>query len=72
MAALAEGPCRIGTRHFAARQARAIALSHADPDGSPYLQRKEKLVGDLPLSLNKDALSTTLPPHAAVFMALER
>jgi hypothetical protein len=65
-------PCRIETRHFPAHQARATALSHADPDGSPYLQRKEELVRDLPVTLNRDALSMTLPPHTVVFLTLER
>ena len=38
----------------------------------PDLQRKEELVRELPLALSEGALSTTLPPHAVVFLTLER
>ena len=46
-------PCRIEARHFPAHQARGVVLSHSDPDGSPYLQRKEELVRELPLALSE-------------------
>ena len=65
-------PCRIELRRFTVREARAIVLTHSDPDASPYLERKEELVRDLPASLAGDVLSMTLPPHAVVFVTLER
>ncbi len=65
-------PCRIEARHFDARQATAVVLSHSDPDGYPLLEHKEDLVRDLPVSLADSCLTFTLPPHAVVFVALER
>jgi len=65
-------PCRIELRGFPGRRAEGIVLSHADPDGDPLLERKEELVGQLPVSLDGSRLSTTLPPHAVVFITVER
>jgi hypothetical protein len=65
-------PCRIDLRDFAARRAEGIVLSHSDPDGYPLLERKEDLIGNLPVSLDGPRLATALPPHAVAFITLER
>lgn len=65
-------PCRIELKDFAASLAEAVVLSHSDPDGYPLLERKEDLVGQLPVSLEGPRLTATLPPHAVAFVTLQR
>jgi hypothetical protein len=65
-------PCRIELRDFAAGHAVGVVLSHADPDGYPLLERKEDLVRAYPVTVAGSRLTTTLPPHAVVFITLER
>lgn len=64
--------CRIQLREFPAKRAAGVVLSHSDPDGHPFVERPGDLVGDLPLLLEGSQLSTTLPPHAVVFLTLDR
>lgn len=65
-------PCRIEVKNFAVSRAEAVVLSHSDPDGYPLLERKEDLVGTLPVALDGSRLALTLPPHAVAFITLER
>jgi alpha-L-arabinofuranosidase len=65
-------PCRMEFRGFLPQQATGVVLSHSDPDGDPFLERKEDLVGELPMEMNGSQLTTQLPPHAAVFITLQR
>lgn len=64
--------CRIDVRHFAVGRAQAVALSHDDPDASPFLEHKEELVHDLPVAVEGSTLQCTLPPHAVVFISVLR
>jgi len=65
-------PCRIDLRNFAAGLAAGVILSHADPDGYPLLEKREYLVRGLPVALDGPRLTAALPPHAVVFITLER
>ena len=65
-------PCRIDLRGFAANRAVATVLSHDDPDGYPLLERKEDLVRSLPVAFDGPRLTATVPPHAVVFITIER
>jgi hypothetical protein len=65
-------PCRMEFRGFRPRQATGVVLSHSDPDGDPFLERKEDLVGELTMEINGSRLTTRLPPHAVVFITLRR
>jgi len=65
-------PCRIHLRDFTAGRATGVALSHPDPDGYPLLEKKEDLVRGLPVALDGPRLTATLPPHAVVFITLDR
>ena len=64
-------PCRIELAHFAAGRAAAVVLSHSDPAASPFLERKDDLVGTLPVSVAPDRLALDLPPHSVVFLTVE-
>jgi len=64
-------PCRIELSHFSPGTAAGIVLSHSDPDGFPFLTRKEELVGDLPLHLDGFRLTAALPPHSVTFITIE-
>jgi len=65
-------PCHVELRGFPAQRATGVVLSHPDPDGQPFLDQREDLVSDLPLALDGQRLSTTIPPHAVVFLTLQR
>ncbi len=47
-------------------------MSDSDPDGDPFLERPEKLVHELALTVKGVELKATLPPHSVVFVAVER
>jgi hypothetical protein len=64
-------PCRIELSNFSPSKASGVVLSHSDPDGSPFLQRKEDLVGDLAVHLDGPRLTAALPPHSVTFIMLE-
>lgn len=59
-------------RQVAVSRVEAVALSHSDPDGYPLLERKEDLVGGLPVSVEGPRLAFTLPPHAVVFVTVQQ
>ena len=63
-------PCRATLRGFQAASAETVLLSNNDPDASPILERKEDLVGQLPVQLSQGELTCTLPPHSAAFITL--
>ena len=65
-------PCRMETRHFTARRAEAVLLTHSDPEGNPLLADKDELVRALPVSLEGAHLTFTLPAHAVAFVSLEQ
>ncbi|NLS94338.1 MAG: hypothetical protein GXX96_19435 [Planctomycetaceae bacterium] len=65
-------PCRIEFRGFTPQQAAAVVLSHSDPDGDPFIRRKEDLVNELKLEMQGPQLTTQIPPHAVVFITLRR
>ncbi|MCL4205468.1 MAG: hypothetical protein KJ000_23545 [Pirellulaceae bacterium] len=65
-------PCRIELRDFPAQRATGIVLSHSDPDGHPFIERHDDLVSDLTLTLDEGRISTTIPPHAVVFLTVQR
>ena len=64
-------PCRIEWANFSSSKASGLKLSSADPDGSPFLERKEDLVSDLPVHVDGSRLTATLPPHSVSFITVE-
>ena len=64
-------PCRIELANFAAGHATAVVLSHPDPAASPFLERKEDLVGAVPVRAEPGRASLDLPPHSVVFLTIE-
>jgi hypothetical protein len=56
---------------FSPGKAAGIVLSNSNPDASPFLNRKEDLVGDLAVHLDGPRLTATLPPHSVTFLTLE-
>jgi hypothetical protein len=64
-------PCHIELANFAAGRATAVVLSHPDPAAHPFLERKDDLVGRLPVRVGPGQLSLDLPPHAVVFVTIE-
>ncbi len=65
-------PCRAEMRNFRPAEATQIALSHADLDGKPLLERAEDFVVDFPMALIGDQLDGVLPPHSVVFMTVRK
>lgn len=65
-------PLRVALRNFPVGKVSAVCLSSADPDAKPLLERQEDFVSALPLHLADDTLTGDLPPHCAVFVALQR
>ena len=64
-------PCHIELANFAAGRATTVLLSHSDPAGYPFLERKEDLVGELPVRVSPERLDMDLPPHSVVFVTIE-
>ncbi len=64
-------PCRIELKNFAAARATSVLLSHSDQNGYPFLERKEDLVGELPIHVSPEQLTMSLPPHSVVFVTVE-
>jgi hypothetical protein len=65
-------PCQVRLKDFRAAQARGVVISSDKLDGKPLLERKEEAVSDFPVETTGEVVSCTLPPHAIVFVALER
>jgi hypothetical protein len=65
-------PCRVHLRNFAAARATGVLLTQDQLDGSPLLDRKEDAVKDFPVVHTGDDVTCLLPPHAVVFVTLER
>jgi hypothetical protein len=51
-------------------QAEAVLITHHDPNGNPYLERKEEAVSRLPVSIQGQELRCTIPPHSVVFITV--
>ena len=65
-------PARVTLRGFVPRRGTGVVLSHSDPDGDPFLARREDLVRDLSVEIQGQELTTVLPPHAVAFVAIQR
>jgi hypothetical protein len=65
-------PCRTHVRGFGRFSATGVALGNAQLDGKPLLKSKEEAVSDLPLTVNEEVLSCTLPPHSVAFVTLTK
>jgi hypothetical protein len=66
-------PCRLTVRNFPAARAIGTVLSHPEPDGKPFLDRKEEAVSALTVQLDASGeLRCTLPPHSASFITVEQ
>ncbi len=65
-------PCRVAVKNFDPVEVSGIALSHPDPDGKPLLESKEEAVSDLPVLLDGDVLTCTIPPHCMAFISVTR
>lgn len=65
-------PVSVTLEGFAPRGGTAVVLAHADPDGDPFLDRREDLVSPLPITIADQRMTAALPPHAVAFITLER
>ena len=65
-------PVRMVLRGFAPRSSTGVVLSDSDPDGDPFLERREDLVRELSVAIQGQELTTVLPPHAVAFVAIQR
>ena len=65
-------PCRVSLQNFHAGRATGVLMANDNPDGSPLLGRKEDAVRDFPVVREGLGVTFTLPPHAVVFVTLER
>ena len=65
-------PCRVHLQNFTAARATGVALTSHRLDGSPLLGQKEDAVRDFPVACDGTGVTCTLPPHAVVFVTLER
>ncbi len=65
-------PVRVTLRGFVPQRSTGVVLSHSDPDGDPFLERREDLVRELPVAVQGQELTTALPPHAVAFVTLQR
>jgi len=65
-------PVRVTLRGFAPRSSTGVVLSHSDPDGDPFLERREDLVRELSVTIQGQELTSVLPPHAIAFVTLQR
>ena len=63
-------PCRVNILNHPFSQAQAVLLTHHDPDGNPFLEKKEDAVSRLPLSLIQQEIRCTIPPHSVVFITV--
>jgi len=65
-------PCRVRLRNFAPGSAAGVVLTNDNLDGSPLLDRKEDAVMSFPVVCEGSDVTCTIPPHAVVFVTLER
>lgn len=65
-------PVRVTLRGFLPRSGTGVVLSHSDPDGDPFLERREDLVRELSVAIQGQELTTVLPPHAVAFVTIQR
>lgn len=63
-----EVPCLVNIPNHPLTQVEAIVLTANDPDGSPFLERKEDAVSRLPISMGKQELRCTIPAHSVAFI----
>ena len=64
-------PCHIEMANFSAGRATTVLLSHSDPAAYPFLNRKEDLVGELPVRVTPERVAMDLPPHSVVFVTID-
>jgi alpha-L-arabinofuranosidase len=65
-------PVRVTLQGFAPRSGTGVVLCHSDPDGDPFLARREDLVRELSLAIQGQELTTVLQPHAVAFVTIQR
>jgi hypothetical protein len=65
-------PCTVALHGFAVAHARGVVLCSDDLDGKPFIEKKGDFVRDLPLKLDADRLTCTIPAHSVVFVTIER
>jgi hypothetical protein len=65
-------PCHVQLRNFAVGRATGVLLTNDHLDGSPLLDRKEDAVTSFPVAQEPSTMTFTLPPHAVVFLTLQR
>ena len=63
-------PCRVSLQNFRCRSAVGTVLSHSDPDGKPLLEEKEDAVAELPVTIGRQSVTCTIPPHSVTFITL--
>ncbi|HBC89001.1 MAG TPA: hypothetical protein DCZ94_18840 [Lentisphaeria bacterium] len=65
-----EIPLSMDMKNFTAAKSAGVALSSSNPDAHPFLEKKEDFVSDLPIGLEQNTLTCTLPPHSVVFVTM--
>ena len=64
-------PCRINLVNYHPVRAEGILLSHSDPNGKALLTFKEEAISNLSVSINKQEVICTMPPHSVSFITLK-
>lgn len=65
-------PCRVRLKNFITGRAVGVVLTNDNLDGAPLLDRKEDAVREFPVACEGNEVTCLLPPHAVVFVTLER
>jgi len=63
-------PCRVNILNYPFNQVQAVLLTHHDPDGNPFLEKKEDAVSKFPVSRDNQEISCIIPPHSVVFITV--
>jgi len=64
-------PAQVTLRGLVPRHGTGVVLSHADPDGDPFLNRRDELVHDLEIEIQGAQLTAKLPPHSVAFLTIQ-
>lgn len=65
-----EVPCLVNFLNHSTAKVEAVLITHNDPNGNPYLEKKEEAVSLLPVSMQRQELHCTIPPHSVAFITV--
>ncbi len=64
-------PCEASLQNFQAGSATGVVLSQSDKDADPLVDKRQDVVGDLPIGLGTDEMSLTVPARSVVFITVD-